>query len=128
MSHGKFKADKTILSTKVQLAFPVFDKPFIIHTDASHCQLGAVILQDNCPIAFYSGKLNDAQTCYTTTEQELLSIIETLKEFRMILLGHKIIVWSDHKNLIHNDLKTERVLCWQLLMEEYSPDIRLAGY
>ena len=42
----------------------------------------------------------------------------------MILLGHKLIVWSDHKNLIHNDLKTERVLRWRLLMEEYNPEIR----
>ena len=47
--------------------------------DASHAQLGAVISQDNKPIAFYSRKLNPAQTQYTTTEHELLSIVETLK-------------------------------------------------
>jgi hypothetical protein len=119
-----FKKAKQILSKDVLLAFPVFDKPFIIHTDASHRQLGAVISQDNHPIAFYSRKLNDAQTRYTTTERELLSIVETLKEFRMILLGHQIIIYTDHKNLIHNDLKSERVLRWRLLMEEYNPDIR----
>jgi hypothetical protein len=42
----------------------------------------------------------------------------------MILLGHDIIIWTDHKNLIHNDFKTERVLRWRLLMEEYRLDIR----
>ena len=42
----------------------------------------------------------------------------------MILLGHDIIIWTDHKNLIHNDFKTERVLCWRLLMEEHRLDIR----
>jgi hypothetical protein len=42
----------------------------------------------------------------------------------MILLGHKIITWTDHKNLIHNDLKSERVHRWRLLMEECGPDIR----
>jgi hypothetical protein len=58
-----------------------------------------------------------------TMEQKLLSIVETLKAFRMILLGHKIVVWTDHKNLIHNDLKSEQFLPWRLLMEEYNPDI-----
>jgi hypothetical protein len=101
----------------------VFDKPFIMHTDASHGQLGAVISQDDHPIAFHSRKLNDAQTRHTTTERELLSIVETLKEFRIILLGHETVVWTDHKNLIHNDLKSERVLRWRPLMEEHDPDV-----
>ena len=72
------------------LAFPNFSKPFVIHTDASKLQLGAIISQDGKPIAFYSRKLNPAQTRYTTTERELLSIVETLKEFRNILLGQKL--------------------------------------
>jgi hypothetical protein len=52
-----------------------------VHTDASHYQLGAVISQDARPIAFYSRKLQPAQVRYTTTERELLSFVETLKEF-----------------------------------------------
>jgi hypothetical protein len=76
-----FDTMKRIISRETLLAYPNFNKPFIIHTDASHYQLGAVISQDNKPIAFYSRKLNPAQTRYTVTERELLSIVETLKEF-----------------------------------------------
>ena len=47
-------------------------------------------MQEGKPLAFYSRKMNPAQTRYTTGEQELLSIVETLKEFRDILLGQKI--------------------------------------
>ena len=46
--------------------------------------------QYNKPIAFYGIKLNPAQVNYKTTERELLSIAETLKEFRNILLGQQI--------------------------------------
>ena len=76
-----FNQMKRIISREVLLAYPDFNKPFDIHTDASHTQLGAVISQDGKPIAFYSRKLNPTQTWYTMTERELLSIVETLKEF-----------------------------------------------
>jgi hypothetical protein len=92
------------------------------YTDASDHQLGAVIMQDKKPKAFYSRKLNTAQKRYTTTEKELLSAIETCKEYKNILLGYPIIVFTDHKNNTFNGLKaSDRVLrtCWLLLLEEY---------
>ena len=92
---------KRILSRETLLAHLQFDKPFVIHMDASDTQLGAVISQDNKPIAFYSRKLPPTQKRYTTTEQELLSIVETLKEFRNILLGHRITVYTDHRKLTY---------------------------
>jgi RNase H-like domain found in reverse transcriptase len=83
---------KAMIAKEALLAYPDFAKEFVIHTDASHTQLGAVILQQGKPIAFYSRKLRPEQTWYTTTERELLkSIVETLKEFRNILLGQKIV-------------------------------------
>ena len=76
-----FELIKKIISREMLLAYPDFNDVFDIHTDASHTQLGAVISQKGRPIAFYSRKLNPAQTRYTTTERELLAIVETLKEF-----------------------------------------------
>ncbi|MFM8622685.1 MAG: RNase H-like domain-containing protein, partial [Holophagaceae bacterium] len=119
-----FREAKQVLSKEAILAFPNFSKVFEIYTDASLYQLGAVITQDGRPLAFYSRKLNDAQTRYTTTERELLSIVETLKEFRNILLGQQIVVFTDHRNLIYNDLQTDRVLRWRLLLEEYGVEIK----
>ena len=76
-----FEGMKARIARKTLLTYPDFNKPFEIHTDASKVQLGACISQDGNPVAFYSRKLNPAQTRYTTTERELLSIVETLKEF-----------------------------------------------
>ena len=107
-----FEQTKSLLMRDVMLAYPNFSKKFVIHTDASDRQLGAVISQDNKPIAFYSRKLNSAQTRYTTTERELLSIVETLKEFKTILLGYEIDIYTDHKNLVHETtlMSSDRVM------------------
>ncbi len=99
-----FDKIKAIVCCKVLLSYPDFNKPFHIHTDASHYQLGTVISQDNHPIAFYSCKLQPAPIRYTTTERELLLIVETLKEFQNILLGQQIVVHTDHQNLTHKKL------------------------
>jgi hypothetical protein len=101
--------------------YPDFNKPFHIHTDASHYQLGAVISQDNCPIAFYSRKLQPAQVRYITTKQKLLSIIEMIKEFRNILLGQRIVVHTDHQNLTHKNFNNKHVMQWHLIIEEFGP-------
>ena len=81
---------KKSISRETLLVYYNFTKPFIILTDASKVQLGAVISLDNKPIAFYSRKLNLAQVNYTTAERELLSIVETLEELGNILLGQQI--------------------------------------
>ena len=118
-----FTTIKQILSREVLLSYPAFTTPFEIHTDASNVQLGAVISQNGLPIAFYSRKLTPAQTRYTTTEHELLAIVETLKEFRNILLGQQLTIYTDHKNLTHKTFNTNRVMRWQLLLEVYKPTL-----
>ena len=70
---------KKVIAGEVLLSYPDFSQPFDIHTDTSDEQIGAVISQQDKPIAFFSRKLNPAQTQYTTTEKELLAIVETPK-------------------------------------------------
>jgi hypothetical protein len=49
---------KAAIAKETVLAYPDFLKPFKVYTDASSTQLGAVITQDNKPIAFFSRKLS----------------------------------------------------------------------
>ena len=61
-------------------------------------QLGSVIMKEVKPLDFYSHKISKAQINYTMTKKELLSIVETIKKFRNILLGNEMEVFTDHKN------------------------------
>ena len=116
-----FDKMKGTISEETLLMFPDFKKTFHVYTDASDHQLGAVIMQDDKPLAFYSQKMNSVQKWYTTGEQELLSIAETLKEFHKILLGQDIVIHTNHMNLVYGNLSNDRITRWRLLLEEYGP-------
>jgi RNase H-like domain found in reverse transcriptase len=105
-----FDLMKRIVSRETLLAYPDFSKPFDAYTDKSHSQLGAAICQNDKPMAFYSRKLNPSQTRYTTTERKLLAIVETLKEFCNVLLGHTICIFTDHQNLTYK-ISIQNMLC-----------------
>jgi len=107
------------------LAYPDYSEVFKIYTDASSNQLGAVITQKNRPIAFFSRKLSAAQRKYSVTEIELLAIVETLKEFKGMLWGQPVKVYTGHKNLMRDalGLTSDRVYQWRLSLEEYGPKI-----
>jgi hypothetical protein len=109
----------------VVLAYPDYSKGFEIYTDASSKQLGAVITQDNRPIAFFSRKLSKMQRKYSVTEINLLVIVKTLKEFKGMLWGQNIKVFTDHANFMRDalGLTLDQVYQWKLLLEEYGPKI-----
>ena len=91
---------KRRISSAPVLALPDPAKDYVLTTDASDAGLGAVLSQDNRPIAFYSKRLNPAQSRYTTGEKELLAIVSSLEHFRHLVDGKKIVVQTDHKNLV----------------------------
>ncbi len=65
------------------------------------------------------------QQKYSDMEIELLAIVETLKDFKGMLWGQDIKVYTDHKNLTRDalGLTSDRVYRWRLLLEEYALEI-----
>ena len=116
---------KATITKDVALAYPDYSKEFEIYTDASSKQLGAVIAQGKRPVAFFSRKLTETQQCYSVTKSELLAIVETLKEFKGILWGQRIKVYTDHINPIQDSLQmnSDHVYWWRLLLDEYGPKL-----
>ena len=61
------------------LIYHDFNQHFDIHKDTRELQIGAVIVQNGKPVAFFSYKLPKPQQRYTVKEKVLLSKVETLK-------------------------------------------------
>ena len=123
IEQDKFDEIKLIVACDTLFTYTDFNEEFKIHTDDRYFQLGAVISQKVKPIAFNGRKLTDYEIRYTVTERELLSIIETIKEFRTILLGQRLRIYNDHKKLTCKNFNTDIVLRQRLIIEEYGPEV-----
>ena len=85
------------------LAFPDFELPFVIDTDASETALGAVLSQVingvEYPIAFESRVLTKTEVNYATTKREALGLVQAVQWFRPYIFGSKCIIRTDHASL-----------------------------
>src|ERR1700730_10494175 len=72
-------------------------------SDRCRYAIGAALCQDHGnwlqPCAHRSRKMNDHERNYPVHEQELLSIIDALREWRHYLVGNKFVLITDHRSL-----------------------------
>jgi len=124
-----FQKLKGMLTSPPILAYPDHDKQFFVECDASNYAIGGVLSQQGDdgalhPIYYYSKTLSKAEVNYSITEKELLAIKTAFTEWRHLLQGakYKIIVYSDHRNLLFAtkpQLLTPRQIRWQELFASY---------
>lgn len=126
-----FQKLKSLLTTAEILAFPEFDKPFNLTTDASNYAIGAVLSQGEIgkdkPIAYISRSLNKTEEGYATNEKEMLAIVWALDNLRNYLYGaKKIKIYTDHQPLTYalgNRNYNAKLKRWKARIEEYNHEL-----
>jgi len=90
---------KAVVTSPPVLRLPDFTKDFVIECDASGSGLGAVLMQEGHPIAFFSHALKGRALLLSTYDKELLSLVSAVQKWRPYLLGRPFRVKTDQQAL-----------------------------
>lgn len=126
-----FQTLKDALCAQPVLVLPNSTGKFVLHTDASHLAISAILHQiqndgTERVIAYASRKLQPAERNYGITELECLAVFYGIKYFRCFLDGTQFTVITDHSALTwlksHKD-PTSRIMRWILKLQDHTYDI-----
>ena len=111
------------------LAIPYPKWKMQLETDASEYAIGGILLQlqeDNSwrPVAYLFKAINETKRNYEIYDQELLAIMEGLKQWWQYLIeSDQFEIWTDHKNLGYFK-KPQKLNCrqarWMIKLQEYN--------
>lgn len=94
-----FENLKRAVTTPPVLALPDFSKPFLIECDAFGKRIGAVLMQNQHPIAYFNHALKGRFLLLSTYEKELIALVAVVKKWRPYLIGHPFKIRTDHQSL-----------------------------
>ncbi|XP_031403186.1 uncharacterized protein LOC116212684, partial [Punica granatum] len=96
-----FQLIKEKLTNAPLLSLPNFSKTFEIECDASGVGIGAVLMQEGRPIAYFSEKLSGAALNYPTYDKELYALVRALEMWQHYLWPKEFVIHTDHESLKH---------------------------
>lgn len=94
-----FNMLKSAMTSAPVLALPNFSSQFVLETDASGVGIGAVLMQQSHPIAFFSRKLSKTMQGKSTYVRELFAVQSAVAKWRQYLLGNHFLIRTDHRSL-----------------------------
>ena len=126
-----FQTLKKCLINPPILCFPDPNYEFILFTDASDFQIGAVLGQiqnkKEVVISYYSRHLNEIEKNYDAVEKDCLAIIDSIKNYRSyLLIKHFLLIIDETPIVWLNKVKehNKRLIRWSLELAEYNFTIK----
>jgi hypothetical protein len=96
-----FNLIKEKLTNAPLLVLPNFAKTFEIECDASGIGIGAVLMQEGRPVAYFSEKLSGAALNYPTYDKEMYAFVRALENWQHYLWPKEFVIHTDHESLKH---------------------------
>jgi hypothetical protein len=123
---GAFDQLKKTLTQAPVLALPNHTIPFILEADACGYGVGAVLMQNNRPIAYMSKAIGPKAAGMSTYDKEALAIIESLKRWKHYFAGSTLIIRTDQQSLRYiQDQKLTKGIQHKLLVKLLDYDYKV---
>lgn len=122
-AESAFQLIKEKLTTAPILVLPNFSQVFELHTDASKVAIGGVLSQGGRPVAYFSEKLAEAKTRYTTYDLEFYAVVQAIKHWRHYLFHKEFVLFTDHDSLRHirtQDKVSHKHGRWLAFLEKFT--------
>lgn len=125
-----FLALKKVVTNPPVLVLPDFSKPFMIECDACGVGVGAVLMQQGRPLAYFSQALKGQLLHLSTYEKELYALVCAVQKWRPYLVGQTFVVKTDQQSLkflLEQKVGTSAQQKWlnKLLGYDFSIDYKL---
>jgi len=122
-----FNKMKKIMTSPPFLVLPNFSLPFEVECDAAGRGIGAVLMQQRQPVAFFSKALSDGNLAKSVYEKELMALVLCIQHWRHYLLGKEFTVYTDHKSLKHflqQRISSPDQQCWLAKLLGYQFEVK----
>ena len=120
---------KEALCQATALHSPDSSRPYTLRTDASDRCIGAELTQTDpvtgnpYPVAFYSAKLTEVQSRWSTVEREGYAVLAALRRFDYLLYGAEIHLQCDQLSLSYlraNPGQSSKLVRWGMALQRYN--------
>ncbi|XP_068666470.1 uncharacterized protein [Aristolochia californica] len=98
-TENSFQTLKQALASALVLQVPDFEEVFVVEYDASSGGIGAVLQQNQHPIAYFRHQLALHHHKLPPYKRELIGLAKAVRHWRPYLWGHFSIIHTDHYSL-----------------------------